>query len=344
VLFAPGTSPARKGWAGVASLLLRQRVRVVVLLFCWQLMFVGCLTRVRTDTSTCNSATCPPVETRAAPGPAPERVPPRPSSQIFSRSYDSSLPTSLTYILPRTRGCSPWRPDAVSSTPGGRVKDLRGPGFSRAVLGALDRVLPSPASLFKGDRGLKRTQLCRGSPELRCVTQFRSHSPARQKEKRALPRAKPGVARSLRVAARHRRTPVPECQPDSLSLGRPRPPRPPSRARAGGRGSSAAFASRLGATHSCPIAVHTKPCSTSVHKGSTCVVATSTKICTGGRSTPPHGRASSPSAPFYKNLNPHALLLAAPYPQGRRGRMRRPLERHPFSGLQDSAGGLLHTP
>ena len=28
-------------------------------------------------------------------------------------SYGSVLPTSLTYIVPSTRGCSPWRPDAV---------------------------------------------------------------------------------------------------------------------------------------------------------------------------------------------------------------------------------------
>ena len=37
---------------------------------------------------------------------------PRPSlqSQSFSRSYGSILPTSLTYIILSTRGCSPWRP------------------------------------------------------------------------------------------------------------------------------------------------------------------------------------------------------------------------------------------
>ena len=43
---------------------------------------------------------------------------PSPQSQSFSRSYGSVLPTSLTYILPSTRGCSPWRPDAVMSTTG----------------------------------------------------------------------------------------------------------------------------------------------------------------------------------------------------------------------------------
>ncbi|PHT27377.1 hypothetical protein CQW23_33018 [Capsicum baccatum] len=41
---------------------------------------------------------------------------PSPQSQSFSRSYGSILPTSLAYIVPSTRGCSPWRPDAVMST------------------------------------------------------------------------------------------------------------------------------------------------------------------------------------------------------------------------------------
>ncbi|CAN7077084.1 unnamed protein product [Brassica oleracea var. botrytis] len=38
--------------------------------------------------------------------------------QSFSRSYGSILPTSLAYIVLSTRGCSPWRPDAVMSTTG----------------------------------------------------------------------------------------------------------------------------------------------------------------------------------------------------------------------------------
>ncbi|CAN6998694.1 unnamed protein product, partial [Brassica rapa subsp. trilocularis] len=43
---------------------------------------------------------------------------PSPQSQSFSRSYGSILPTSLAYIVPSTRGCSPWRPDAVMSMTG----------------------------------------------------------------------------------------------------------------------------------------------------------------------------------------------------------------------------------
>ncbi|KAG6654556.1 hypothetical protein CIPAW_05G153100 [Carya illinoinensis] len=43
---------------------------------------------------------------------------PSPQSQSFSRGYGSILPTSLAYIVPSTRGCSPWRPDAIMSTTG----------------------------------------------------------------------------------------------------------------------------------------------------------------------------------------------------------------------------------
>ncbi|PHT27378.1 hypothetical protein CQW23_33019 [Capsicum baccatum] len=51
---------------------------------------------------------------------------PIPQSQSFSRSYGSILLTSLAYIVPSTRGCSPWRPDAVMSTTGrGRHSVLR---------------------------------------------------------------------------------------------------------------------------------------------------------------------------------------------------------------------------
>ena len=50
---------------------------------------------------------------------------PNPQSQSFSRSYGPNLPTSLTYIIPSTRGCSPWRPDAVMSTTWGANKSLQ---------------------------------------------------------------------------------------------------------------------------------------------------------------------------------------------------------------------------
>ncbi len=55
---------------------------------------------------------------------------PNPQSQSFSRSYGSILPTSLIYIVLSTRGCSPWRPDAVIGTTGRDVNlpsDFQGP-------------------------------------------------------------------------------------------------------------------------------------------------------------------------------------------------------------------------
>ncbi|PHT25546.1 hypothetical protein CQW23_34828 [Capsicum baccatum] len=51
---------------------------------------------------------------------------PSPQSQSFSQTYGSILPTSIAYIVPSTRGCSPWRPNAVMSTTGcGRHSVLR---------------------------------------------------------------------------------------------------------------------------------------------------------------------------------------------------------------------------
>ncbi|PHT25316.1 hypothetical protein CQW23_35053 [Capsicum baccatum] len=43
---------------------------------------------------------------------------PSPQSQSFSQTYGSILSTSLAFIVPSTRGCSPWRPNAVMSTTG----------------------------------------------------------------------------------------------------------------------------------------------------------------------------------------------------------------------------------
>uniref|UniRef100_A0A6N2ND52 Uncharacterized protein n=1 Tax=Salix viminalis TaxID=40686 RepID=A0A6N2ND52_SALVM len=73
----------------------------------------------------------------------------QPQSQSFSRGYGSILPTSLAYIVPSTRGCSPWRPDAVMSTTGrGRhsvlriFKGRRGRTGHHATCGALPAAGP----------------------------------------------------------------------------------------------------------------------------------------------------------------------------------------------------------
>lgn len=89
---------------------------------------------------------------------------PSPQSQSFSRGYGSILPTSLAYILPSTRGCSPWRPDAVMSTTGrGRhsvlriFKGRRGRAGRRATCGALPAAGPYlRLSRFQGGRAVKQ--------------------------------------------------------------------------------------------------------------------------------------------------------------------------------------------
>ncbi|KAI3475460.1 hypothetical protein L1887_63148 [Cichorium endivia] len=55
----------------------------------------------------------------------------------FPEVTDSILPTSLAYIVPSTRGCSPWRPDAVMSTTG-RGRALGPPDFQGPPGGAPD--------------------------------------------------------------------------------------------------------------------------------------------------------------------------------------------------------------
>ncbi|KAL0642008.1 hypothetical protein Bca4012_102971 [Brassica carinata] len=62
---------------------------------------------------------------------------PSPRANPF-RSYGSILPTSLAYIVPSTRGCSPWRPDAVMSATGRggfRSSGFQGRGNARTPRG-----------------------------------------------------------------------------------------------------------------------------------------------------------------------------------------------------------------
>ncbi|KAK8621532.1 hypothetical protein V6N13_080965 [Hibiscus sabdariffa] len=89
---------------------------------------------------------------------------PSPQSQSFSRGYGSILLTSLAYIVPSTRGCSPWRPDAVMSTTGrGRhsvlriFKGRRGRTGHHATCGALPAAGPYiRLSRFQGGQAVKQ--------------------------------------------------------------------------------------------------------------------------------------------------------------------------------------------
>ncbi|XLT66523.1 hypothetical protein HN873_023158, partial [Arachis hypogaea] len=92
---------------------------------------------------------------------------PSPQSQSFSRGYGSILPTSLAYIVPSTRGCSPWRPDAVMSTTGGdrhsvlRIfKGRRGRTGHHATCGALPAAGPYlRLSRFQGGQADRLTHV-----------------------------------------------------------------------------------------------------------------------------------------------------------------------------------------
>jgi hypothetical protein len=73
------------------------------------------------------------------------------------------LPTSLTYIVLSTRGCSPWRPDAVMSTTRGANNSLprifkgRPEGTGHLKYEVLSQTLTlSPVNLIPGDKSVKK--------------------------------------------------------------------------------------------------------------------------------------------------------------------------------------------
>lgn len=95
------------------------------------------------------------------------------------------MPTSLTYLVLSTRGCSPWRPDAVISTTGGAL--TLSLGFSRTVEEAPDgadvrrfpsRTQPSRRlSRFQGHRLLTRKENSSQAPRRRLRVRSRRRIP-----------------------------------------------------------------------------------------------------------------------------------------------------------------------
>jgi hypothetical protein len=114
---------------------------------------------------------------------------PGPRSQSLSRGYGSVLPTSLTYINPLTRGCSPWRPDAVMST---------------TVRGQYLRL-----RLFKGRRGRSgHRETCGALPAAHALSPCKPISGRLgcEKEKISLPRS---PRQRHRICSRYRPLPRP---------------------------------------------------------------------------------------------------------------------------------------
>lgn len=121
---------------------------------------------------------------------------PDPQSQSLSRSYGSNLPTSLTYIILSTRGCSPWRPaaDMGTSWSDSAVTSL---GFSRSLQTPLHA---------------ERTSALFALSQNPFSMQDDSRASAAYAEKTTLRRALQGVSQSRRVATtdtRVRTVPLP---------------------------------------------------------------------------------------------------------------------------------------
>lgn len=109
---------------------------------------------------------------------------PDPQSQTLSRSYGSKLPTSLTYIVLGTRGCSPWRPAADMGTARCKNHDCS-PRFSRAGESASDTA--GSAVLYRNKAPISGRTDSRGS--------------VLNKEEKTLPEAPASVSRFVCVAA-----------------------------------------------------------------------------------------------------------------------------------------------
>ena len=100
-----------------------------------------------------------PVQVQCPSRSRPQPDEPGPHSQSLSRSYGSNLPTSLTYIVLVTRGCSPWRPAADMGTDRHENYTLS-LGFSRADRGAPDTA--RDAVLLREQRPYLRTSRFQG--------------------------------------------------------------------------------------------------------------------------------------------------------------------------------------
>jgi hypothetical protein len=193
--------------------------------------------------------------TRFPPSPRP-----RPSEPILFPKLRILLPTSLTYIVLSTRGCSPWRPDADMGTTGRRCTPS--PGFSSPdrsgapdaarTCGALRGKTLSPTDPVPGPRPLNQKRQLFPAPAddspdsvlaLRRGDERRNDSPCPGS----------GMINPIPFRLTPRRAPLLSAF-DFASIVRPL--------------LGAAFACGLGSTNPCASAVHMEPFSTSVLQSS----------------------------------------------------------------------------
>ena len=164
----------------------------------------------------------------------------------MSRSYGSSLPTSLTYIVLSARGFSPWRPaaDMGTSLHENYTVSL---GFSRANASAPDTT--------------RAVVLCGALVPISGRTDSRVAAP--YQEKRTLPGTRASVSEFVCVTALGTVWYLSPCQGSGMLTGFPfgqtGAMRAPPRFRT-------PFGYALGSTDPCSTAVHMEPFSTSAFK------------------------------------------------------------------------------
>ncbi|CAK8678374.1 unnamed protein product [Clavelina lepadiformis] len=163
----------------------------------------------------------------------------------FSRSYGSSLPTSLTYIVLSARGCSPWRPAADMGTISHENYTFS-LGFSRADASSPDTT--RDVVLYGAHVPIS------GRTDSRVAAPYQ--------EKRTLPGTHASVSEFVCVAALGAEAPISVSRFGNIN---PIPFRTTGATRASPRFRTA-FAYPLGSTDPCSTAVHMEPFSTSAFK------------------------------------------------------------------------------
>ena len=198
------------------------------------------------------------------------------------------MPTSLTYIIPSTRGCSPRRPAADIGTTQ-RDYAVTSPEFSRSRRPLLDAARTAtlfagqrpflPAKGFQGHSGLCRKDNSSQSFDGRLPVDSCCHDEKREVSSgyaTEFGNINPTPFRPTAICHTYVRTYIHTYIHRHLTRGLPQ---------------------ALGSTDPCPTAVHMEPFSTSVLQGLSGVFATTTKIYTGRGSSRAYARQPSTPRP-----------------------------------------------